>query len=78
MEMKTWHVFINPMTAVAIQAERLTIMEHGLIFEREGRVIAQFSEYLGWFEVIPEKVEKASAQVLTLVPKGDNVPPPAA
>lgn len=75
---KHWHLIIAPMHIIGLQADEM--QQHGevLIFIRDGRKVAQFSQYMGWMEVREEEKPRDLASVLSLVPnKEPSAPVPS-
>lgn len=73
--MKSWHIVIAPMHIIGIKADEMQQFGETLVFKRDGRTCAQFSQYMGWMEwVEPEEKPKDLASVLSIVPR-EPVPP---
>ena len=76
--MKHWHIVIAPMHIIGIGADEM--QQHGevLVFIRNGKTCARFSQYMGWMEMAEETEKpKDLASVLSLVvPSVDPPTPP--
>jgi len=62
----TYHVYISPVHAVQVSADDLEVVQNVLQFKRDGKVCGQFSQYLGWLEMLEEKKEPGT--LLSIVP----------
>ena len=69
MAKRSWLIYISPVHGVRVFADTLEIVQNILVFKRGAVVCAQFSQHLGWEELLEENPAKDTGQVLQLVPK---------
>ena len=69
-----FHVFLTPMHVVEIDCETHDQVSGVHRFSKGDQVIAEFSNSIGWLQVLSDPKEKATVSPLTLV--STNIPRP--
>lgn len=67
MAKRTWQVFISPVHAIQISADDLDVIQNVLQFKKDNVVCGQFTQYMGWVEVMGEKRDPATVTRLMVV-----------
>lgn len=67
--MKTYAVYLNPMSGIQIKGD-LEVVQSILVFRKDGKITAQFTQYMGWQEM--EEETKGPGTVLSIVPSGGD------
>lgn len=77
MAKRTFQVFISPVHAIQISADSLEVIQNVLQFKKDEAVCGQFSQYLGWVEILEDKKEPGSVVSLVRTEPLSTSPPPS-